>query len=103
MKRMMPRLDGRGGEAWLAILLVAPACSWLAATLLYPLAVSVSLSFQDVKIIGSPGAYVAFANFERVASNAAFWSSIGRSAIWVAGNAAVQTPLALLTAILLAD
>lgn len=99
----MLALSSRGKrEAWLGFLLITPACLWLLATLVYPLAISVELSVQDVKIIGSPGAFVGLANFTRVLFDGAFWSAFGRSVIWVVGNAVVQTPVALGTAMILA-
>jgi multiple sugar transport system permease protein len=89
-------------DAWLGVFLVMPACLWLAATLVYPLVASVDLSFKDVRIIGTPGAYVGLKNFVQVLGDWSFWAAVGRSAIWVTGNAVVQTPLALAAALILA-
>jgi multiple sugar transport system permease protein len=74
---------------------------WLAAAILYPLLSAVALSLQDIKIIGTPGKFVGLDNYARLLANDAFWQSLGRSAIWVVGNALVQTFAAFAAALVL--
>ena len=85
----------------LTLLLVAPALSLLAAVLAWPLMSGVLLSFHDVRIVGSQGAFVGLANYADVLTDPAFWRSARLSLIWVVANAAVQMVLALATALIL--
>ena len=82
-------------------MLVAPVLFWLGATLLYPLVSSAALSLENVRIIGSAGRFVGLANYISVLSSAAFWLALGRSVVWVAGNAVAQTVLAMGSALIL--
>jgi multiple sugar transport system permease protein len=88
-------------EALFAAMLVGPVLIWLGATLLYPLVSSATLSLENVRIIGSAGRFVGLANYLSVLSSAAFWLALGRSVIWVAGNAVAQTVLAMASALIL--
>jgi multiple sugar transport system permease protein len=103
--RRAARADHRGGrrDVWLAAALVAPVLLWLGATLLYPLIDAVVLSVQDVGVIGTAGHFVGLANYGRVLGDADFWLAVWRSAVWIVGNAVVQTALALVTALVLAE
>ncbi|MBL8165186.1 MAG: sugar ABC transporter permease [Anaerolineae bacterium] len=90
-----------GAPRWLGYAFVLPLMLWLAATILVPLAQSVLLSFQNVRIIGTPGEFVGFANYTRLFESERFWEAFGRSLIWVLGNAVLQTILAFATALIL--
>jgi multiple sugar transport system permease protein len=90
-------------DTLLAYALVAPTLLWLGATLLYPLADAVWLSVHDVGVIGTEGHFVGLDNYARVLGDTAFWAALGRSAVWIVGNAAVQTLLALAAALLLVE
>ncbi|MEI5679848.1 MULTISPECIES: carbohydrate ABC transporter permease [unclassified Mesorhizobium] len=85
----------------LAFLFVSPALLFLLAVLGWPLVQAVILSFQDVGVIGSQGHYVGLANYISILGGAGFWRALGRSIVWVLGNAVVQTALALATALIL--
>jgi multiple sugar transport system permease protein len=85
----------------LAFALVAPAMLVLAATLAWPLVQAVQLSLQNVRVIGSPGAFVGFDNYQRVLGGSAFWNAAGLSIVWVVANAVLQTALALVAALVL--
>ncbi|RBP11127.1 carbohydrate ABC transporter membrane protein 1 (CUT1 family) [Roseiarcus fermentans] len=98
--RRSQRLAARR-EAAFAALLVAPVLAWLGATLLYPLAVSLALSVENVRVIGSVGRFVGLDNYLSVLGSAAFWLALGRSVVWVVGNAVVQTALAMAAALVL--
>jgi multiple sugar transport system permease protein len=52
-------------------------------------------------VIGSQGHFVGFDNYVAILGTAAFWRALGRSVVWVLGNAVVQTILALATALIL--
>lgn len=82
-------------------LFVAPLLLWLAGTILYPLFSSVILSLQDVRIIGSEGHFIGLTNYVKVLTGVRFWSSLGRSVLWVVGNGVIQTLLAFATALIL--
>jgi multiple sugar transport system permease protein len=86
---------------WLGYLYVLPLMLWLAGTILYPLLSAVALSVQDIKIIGTQGQFVGLENYTRVLSNENFWEALGRSVVWVVGNALVQTLAAFAAALLL--
>jgi multiple sugar transport system permease protein len=88
-------------EAIAGMLMVAPVLVWLVATILYPLGAAVAISLRDIRVIGSDGGFVGFGNYEDVLGMARLWAALGRSLVWVAGNAVLQTLLALGTALLL--
>ncbi len=85
----------------LAIAFVSPALVFLAATLGWPLVQAVVLSLQDVTVIGTPGQFVGFGNYQRVLVGDPFWSAALLSLVWVIANAVVQTALALGVALVL--
>jgi multiple sugar transport system permease protein len=90
-----------GTPAWLGYAFLLPLMLWLAATILVPLIQSVALSFQNVRIIGTPGEFVGFDNYTRLLGSDRFWEALGRSLIWVLGNAVLQTLLAFAAALIL--
>ncbi|MGI5215392.1 carbohydrate ABC transporter permease [Plantactinospora sp. CA-290183] len=81
--------------------LVAPLALVMLGVIGYPLLNTVLLSLQDQGVVGSSSNFVGTANYTGAFSDGAFWTSIGRSAIWLAGNLVVQTIIAFLTALLL--
>ena len=85
----------------IAFAFVAPALLFLAAILGWPLIQAVLLSLQDVRVIGSPGAFVGLANYERILAAPEFWRAAGLSIVWVLANAVLQTALALTAALVL--
>jgi multiple sugar transport system permease protein len=76
---------------------------WLAGTFLYPLISAIRISFYDIGIIGTPGKFIGLANYQDILANAQFWRALGRSLIWVIGNALIQTIVAFLVALVLAQ
>lgn len=88
-------------ERLLALLFVAPALGLLTITLLWPLFLAIDLSLRDVRFIGQQGEFVGLRNYIEVLTEDRFWESGLRSLIWVAGNAFVQTALALAAALVL--
>lgn len=85
----------------LAFAFVAPAVLFLLAVLGWPLVQAIILSLHDVGVIGSEGKFVGVANYAAVLGDAGFWYALGRSIVWVIGNALIQTVLALATALIL--
>jgi multiple sugar transport system permease protein len=85
----------------LSFIFVAPALLFLLAVLGWPLMHAAILSFQNVGVIGSEGHFVGFDNYTAVLGSGGFWSSFGRSIVWVVANAVVQMALALGTALVL--
>lgn len=90
------RRDGR-----LALLLLAAPLGLLAATLIVPIVSALNISLHDIRVIGTAGPFAGADNYAAVLGDGAFWRSLGNSAIWVVGNAVVQTILALLAALTL--
>jgi len=95
--------SGRAGRRipWTGYLYVLPLMLWLAGTILYPLISAVALSVQDIKVIGTQGEFVGLANYTRLIGSDNFWQALGRSVLWVLGNALVQTVAAFGAALLL--
>lgn len=84
-------------------LYVAPLMLWLALTIAYPLLSTVVLSLQDIRIIGTEGSFVGLDQYRAIFASDTFWSSTGRSLIWVLGNGLVQTLAAFIAALLLRE
>ncbi len=88
-------------QGTLGLFLIAPALALLAAVLAWPLLSAIILSFQDVRVVGSAGPYVGWANYAKVLADPVFWRAAWLSLVWVAANAALQTVLALAAALIL--
>lgn len=84
-------------------LYVAPLLVWLALTIAYPLLSTVILSLQDIRIIGTEGSFVGIDQYRTILTSDAFWSSTGRSVVWVLGNGLAQTLAAFIAALLLRE
>lgn len=84
-------------------LYVAPLLVWLALTIAYPLLSTVILSLQDIRIIGTEGSFVGIDQYRTILTSDAFWSSTGRSMVWVLGNGLAQTLAAFIAALLLRE
>lgn len=80
---------------------VAPLMLWLALTILYPLVVSVRLSTENIRYIGTTGDYVGLDNYSYVLESPRFRDALENSIVWVIGNAVAQTLLAFAAALIL--
>src|SRR3546814_13823567 len=62
---------------WLGYLLLAPAVALIALIIIYPLFVSLDLSFQNVASarLDQPRKAFTLANYERLFTSPAFWSA----------------------------
>lgn len=89
------------GDARLALILLAPPLGLLALTLVVPMVSAINISLYDIRVIGSEGPFAGLDNYLRVLSDGTLWHSLGISALWVVGNAVVQTALALTAALVL--
>ncbi len=78
---------------------MTPLLVWLGVTIAYPLYSAVELSLLDIRIIGQEGAFLGFGNYVRALASERYWAALGRSGIWILGNAVAQTLLAFLTAL----
>ncbi|GAB3976863.1 sugar ABC transporter permease [Plantactinospora veratri] len=81
--------------------LVAPLVLLMLGVIGYPLLNTVLLSLQDQGVVGSSSNFVGLDNYTEAFGDGAFWASIGRSGIWLAGNLLVQTLIAFGTALLI--
>jgi multiple sugar transport system permease protein len=70
---------GRGGEALLAFLLLAPGFAILFLFALWPLAASGYMSLFDYRATGTP--WVGSGNYTRLAADPAFWNAL-RVTLW---------------------
>src|SRR3546814_14902375 len=76
---------------WLGYLLLAPAVALIALIIIYPLFVSLDLSFQNVAIarLDQPRKAFTLANYERLFTSPEFWT-----ACWVTCKMLVIVPTA---------
>ncbi|MBB5753142.1 carbohydrate ABC transporter permease [Prosthecomicrobium pneumaticum] len=91
----------RRSAGLLPYLLIAPALGLLAATLVIPIVSAVDISLHDIRVIGAAGPFSGADNYLRVLADPTFWAALGTSAVWVVGNALVQTLLAVIAALVL--
>jgi multiple sugar transport system permease protein len=95
----------RGARPWtthlLGYALVAPLLLVMIGVIGYPLINTVLLSLQNQGVVGSPSEFVGLQNYTQALGDSTFWSSLGRSGIWLLGNLIVQTVIAFVAAILI--
>lgn len=84
---------------WVSLVLVVPFVLLIVAMVVWPVIVSARTAFTSATFVGMPADFVGFQQFRRVLTSSAFWDSLGRSGIWVVGNAALQTLVALALAL----
>ena len=85
-------------EGWFFVL---PLILWLSFSILIPLYIAIDLSFYNIKIIGTDGAFNGFKNYYKILNSSKFLESLVNSLIWVVGNALTQTFFAFLIALTL--
>lgn len=100
-KKRWTHLNRKQSDSLLGLLLVAPLVLWLTATILYPLLSAIQISFLDTGIIGTGGKFIGLDNYRFILSSTEFWRALGRSLIWVVGNAVIQTVAAFVAALIL--
>lgn len=83
-------------------LLFLPVLIWILAVVIYPIVVSVVLSFQDARLSAVNARWVGFANYVRVLErDPEFWTAAKNTVVWTAANYVVQMGVGLLIALLL--
>ncbi len=86
----------------LGFLLFLPVLIWILAVVIYPLVVSVILSFQDARFSAVNAKWVGLANYVRVLErDPEFWTAAKNTVVWTAANYLVQMGIGLLIAVLL--
>ncbi|GGX70092.1 carbohydrate ABC transporter permease [Streptomyces fructofermentans] len=95
------RADGRGPWPYL---LIAPAVLGMLYLLVYPLARTVLISFQDFGlrelILGDPK-FVGFDNYRTLLSDPRFWEVVGRTFFFMAVNVVLIMTLSTLVALMI--
>lgn len=104
--RKSPRRFGRLGfhrrNQIQGLLLFLPVLIWILAVLVYPMAVSVILSFQNARFSAANARWVGFDNYVRVLGHdPEFWTAAKNTIVWTAANYVVQMGVGLLIALLL--
>lgn len=83
-------------------LLFLPVLLWILAVMLYPMVVSVVLSFQDARFSTANARWVGLANYVRVLRyDPEFWTAAKNTVVWTAANYVVQMGIGFLIALLL--
>jgi multiple sugar transport system permease protein len=84
------------------LLLFLPVLIWILAVVIYPIVVSVVLSFQDARLSAVNARWVGFANYVRILErDPEFWTAAKNTVVWTVGNYVVQMGAGLLIALLL--
>jgi multiple sugar transport system permease protein len=88
------------GLDWVSLVLTLPFIALLTLLIVLPVLLTVRNAFTSATYIGLPGDFVGLQQFGRVLADRLFWDSLGRSLIWVFGNAILQTLLAFFFALI---
>jgi multiple sugar transport system permease protein len=84
------------------LLLFLPVLTWILAVLVYPLVVSVLLSFQDARFSAVDARWIGLSNYVRVLHrDPEFWAAARNTVVWTVANYIVQIGVGLLIALLL--
>jgi len=86
---------------WVSILMVLPFVAVLVVLVAVPVSISVATSFTNMRFIGMPAEFVGLRQYQRVFQDELFWGSLGRSGLWILGNAVLQTLTAFVFALAL--
>ena len=82
-------------------LFLLPAFVFLAAFIVWPVLLSIQLSFYDWNGVAPTRTFVGLANWKALASDRVFWRALGNNLIVVALSIGVQLPVAMALAVLL--
>jgi multiple sugar transport system permease protein len=83
-------------------LLFLPVLIWILAVLVYPLIVSVILSFQNARFTAVNASWIGLGNYIRVLTrDPEFWTAAKNTVVWTAANYVVQMGVGFLIALLL--
>ena len=84
-----------------AVLFLLPAFVFLAVFIVWPVLLSIQLSFYDWNGIAPVRRFVGLANWKALAGDRIFWKALGNNLIVVALSIAIQLPVAMALAVLL--
>lgn len=87
------------GRTLRVALFSAPLLAVLGASVLLPALYNALLAFRRYDAMDDAWRFVGAGNFARLVAAPAFWNSLGVTAIWVAGNVAMQLSLGLAVAL----
>jgi multiple sugar transport system permease protein len=83
-------------------LLFLPVLAWILAVLVYPIVVSVVISFQNARFSAVNANWIGLTNYVRVLGrDPEFWVAAKNTVVWTAANYVVQMGVGLLLALLL--
>jgi raffinose/stachyose/melibiose transport system permease protein len=84
-----------------ALLFLLPAFVFLAAFIIWPVLLSIQLSFYEWNGIAQVRTFVGLDNWKALAADSVFWRALGNNLIVVALSIGIQLPVALALAVLL--
>lgn len=84
-----------------AVLFLLPAFVFLAVFIVWPVLLSIQLSFYDWNGIAPVRRFVGLANWKALAGDRIFWKALGNNLIVVALSISIQLPVAMVLAVLL--
>ena len=88
------------GVTWSALLWIAPAVILLAAFFIYPLVVTIILSFQKTDLLGNVTGWVGWLNYQRVFTEPDLLNTLKNNLIWLVLATTLTVGLGLLVAVL---
>jgi raffinose/stachyose/melibiose transport system permease protein len=96
---MSARTSGKSTVAvWMFLL---PALAFLAVFIIWPVLLSLQLSFYDWNGVAPVRTFSGLANWKALAADAIFWKALGNNLIVVALSISIQLPIAMALAVLL--
>ena len=95
------RRKKRGAGIW-PYLLLAPALLIMLSVVIIPIINAVSMSFQSYNLTRPKKiGFIAFQNYEKILQSSQFWSSMGRTGVWVLWGVGLQVVFGFALALLL--
>jgi raffinose/stachyose/melibiose transport system permease protein len=83
------------------VFFLLPACAFLAVFILWPVLLSIQLSFYDWNGLSPVRTFVGLDNWKALVGDGIFWKALGNNLIVVALSIAIQLPVAMALAVLL--
>jgi len=93
-KSLLKRFD------WSSFLLTLPMWLVIIFMVVVPIILTFKTAFSSATFIGVSAKFVGLQQFRKVFADSLFWDSLKRSAVWVIGNAVLQTVVAFTCALL---
>ena len=92
----------RRSVSWITpVLFLLPALVWLSVFIIWPVILSIRLSFYDWNGIAPTRAFVGLGNWRALAADSVFWKALSNNLIVVVLSIGVQLPVAMALAVLL--